>query len=110
MNRAAAPLYTDTFRLCEWLLERFEADPGLLPGRILETGLDLHRGVCIALKSPVPEDLVEVADEDLIALRTYLRLAQSRGLLSEDQLLHALECADGIGRQLGGWLRSLQGG
>jgi hypothetical protein len=35
------------------------------------------------------------------------RLAASTGCLTEAQAIFALDAADRIGRQLGGWLRSL---
>ena len=43
-----------------------------------------------------------------MALRVQLRLAGALGRLSERQLLFALESADGIGRQIGGWRRTLE--
>jgi hypothetical protein len=42
-----------------------------------------------------------------ITLRTSMRLAMGVGLLDHSQGLFALECADRIGRQLGGWRRAL---
>ena len=54
-----------------------------------------------------PNLLLEEVDERLITLRLQLRLANTTGLLNEDQFLFALQAADRIGRQLGGWQRSM---
>ena len=54
-----------------------------------------------------PNLLLEEVDERLITLRLHLRLANTTGLLNEDQFLFALQAADRIGRQLGGWQRSM---
>jgi hypothetical protein len=86
-------------------------DAGDVLGRDLaETALALLKAVVLALKAPQPEDYIDTADERLIVLRTCLRLAYARGQLDENQLLHAMERADDIGRQIGGWLRSLEPG
>jgi hypothetical protein len=102
-----APLYTDAFALCEWLLGRFGDDQRALPHQLCVSGLALMEAVTLALKGRRRDENLESADEQLIALRTQLRLAGAAGYLSESQLLFALERADLIGRQLGGWLRSL---
>ena len=102
-----APLYTDAFSLCEWLLGRFGEDPRLLPQSLCSNGLALLEAVTLALKGRRREDQIDVADERLISLRTQIRLAAAVGCLTEAQALHALERADVIGRQLGGWMRSL---
>ncbi len=106
-RRGPAPLYVDTFALCEWLLGRFGEDSRVLPRAICAGALELLDAVVLALKSRRRDEQVEVADERLISLRTRLRLAASAGYLSESQMIHALERADVIGRQLGGWMRAL---
>jgi hypothetical protein len=102
-----APLYTDSLALCEWVLRHFGDAQDILGRALGESALALLKAIILALKVPQPEAHIEAADEHLIVLRTYLRLAHTRGQLDEDQLLYALEQADGIGRQIGGWLRSL---
>ncbi len=106
-QRGPAPLYVDTFALCEWLLGRFGEDARALPRAICEGGLALLDAVTLALKGRRRDEQVEIADERLISLRTRLRLAAAAGYLSESQMIHALDRADSIGRQLGGWMRSL---
>ncbi len=102
-----APLFVDAFSLAEWIFGRFGRDEGALPKSICAVMLDLLDAVTLALKGRNREEQVEIADEQLIRLRIRLRLAAEREYLTEKQLLYALERADAIGRQLGGWLRSL---
>ncbi len=106
-QRGPAPLYVDTFALCEWLLGRFGEDSRVLPAAICDEALKLLEAVTLALKGRRRDEQVEIADERLIGLRTRLRLAAAAGYLSESQMIHALDRADSIGRQLGGWMRSL---
>ncbi len=103
----AAPLYVDASRLCAWVLERLGARDDVLARRLCATALDLLEHLTLALKNRGREERIDGADEDLIVLRLELRLAGTVGLLSESQVLFALEQADAIGRQLGGWRRSL---
>jgi hypothetical protein len=105
MNQREAPIYTDSFQLCGWLLEHFDADPGVLARELVSTALALHKHLVLALWLPEPAPELDLADEALILLRALLRLAEASRKLSQDQLLYALERADAIGRQLGGWLR-----
>jgi hypothetical protein len=102
-----APIFADTFGLCQWLLERLDSQPGVLARTICNTGLKLLEAIALALKGRLREERLEEADERLITLRLQLRLAETTGLLTEDQTLFALENAARIGRQLGGWQRSL---
>jgi hypothetical protein len=102
-----APLFTETFSLCQWLLEQLDSQPSVLARVICENALKLLEAVTLALKGRLREERLEEADECLFTLRLQLRLADSISLLSEEQTLFALECADRIGRQLGGWQRSL---
>ena len=105
---AAAPLYVDSFALCEWLLGHFGDDPRCLPTALCQSALALFSSVTLALKGRRRDEHLEEADEHLIRLRAQLRLAHAVNVLSETQMLYALERAEVIGRQLGGWLRSLE--
>lgn len=102
-----APLYADTFALCEWLVGRLGDDGRVLARTVCQTALRLLEAVALALKGRAREAHLDLADERLIALRVHLRLAGAAGYLSEEQMVHALAGADLIGRQLGGWRRSL---
>jgi hypothetical protein len=106
-TRTPAPLYVDAFALCQWLLQHFGEDSRVLPCVLCRTALDLLDAITLALKNRRREVQVEIADESLIRLRTQLRLAGETGYLNQSQMLYALERADVIGRQLGGWLRRL---
>jgi len=103
-----SPLFTDTFALCEWLLGRLDAEPGVLASTLCGNALALLEAVTLALKGYLREERLIEADERLLALRLQLRLAGATGRLSERQVLYALQCADGIGRQVGGWRRALE--
>jgi hypothetical protein len=104
-----APLYTDAFDLCQWLLGQLGEEPDALARRLCTTAMDLVEALALALKGWDRQLRIEQVDEHLLRLRIELRLAAACGLLAESQLLFALERADGIGRQLGGWIRSLDG-
>jgi len=109
MSRREAPIYTDAFALCNWLLERFDANGEALPMRLCRSGLDLLDAVTLALNGRRRDENIDLADECLIALRIQVRMAAARGYLQDSQMLFALQCADTIGRQLGGWKRALDG-
>ncbi len=102
-----APLFSDTFALCEWLLGKLDHDQSTLARALCNNALRLLTAITLALKDRLREERIDEADERLIALRLQLRLAASTGLLNEQQALFALESADRIGRQLGGWQRFL---
>lgn len=102
-----SPLFADTYDLTAWLLGHFDGASGVLAHAVCTEALGLLRAVTLALKGRERMDQLDEADERLIALRVQIRLAGTLEALSERQMLHALERADGIGRQIGGWLRSL---
>ena len=62
----------------------------------------------LALKDRDRDTQIDLADEQLIRLRVLLRLAVDTGRLSDRQYGFALDKVDAIGRQLGGWARSLE--
>jgi hypothetical protein len=107
MKREPAPIFADTFSLCEWLLGRLEQSERVLARRICEEALLLLDAVGLALQGRGVGSRLDEADERLIMLRIKLRLAGSVELLTKEQLVFALKSTDAIGRQLGGWLRSL---
>jgi hypothetical protein len=99
----------DVLTFCEWLLEHFGDDPRVLSRTLCESGLQLLEAITLALKGRRLDEQLELADERLIALRTLLRLAGNIRYLTDSQMLYALEQADVIGRQLGGWIKKAQG-
>ena len=101
-----APIFADMFSLCEWLLHHLNREQDVLARTICDTALQLLEAITFALKDRRRDERLDEADERLIALRLHLRLAGAIGLFDEQQVLFALECADRIGRQLGGWQRA----
>jgi hypothetical protein len=103
-----APIFTDAYALCQWLLEHLDQSPGVMAHRICRTALAVLETLTLALKGRQRDLRLEEADEQLISLRLLLRLANSTDLITDAQLLHALDYTDRIGRQLGGWQRALE--
>lgn len=102
-----APVFTDAFQLCAWILRHFNDDPRVLPRSLCQRSLRLLSMVTLALKDRDREASLIAADEILIALRPELRLAVAVDALTEEQMIHALGYVDRIGRQIGGWRKSL---
>ena len=106
-HSSQAPLFVDALALAQWLLNHFDGAAGPLAARIAAGALDLLEAVTLALKNRRRDEQIELADELLIRLRVLLRLAADSGQLTSEQYGHVLERVDEIGRQLGGWQRSL---
>ncbi len=104
---APAPIFADTFSFCEWLLNHLDRDASVLARHLCDNALKLLGSIALALRNRLREERLDDADEHLIALRVQVRLAEVTGLLSESQTLYALDTLDRIGRQLGGWQRTL---
>lgn len=101
-----APVYTATFDLAAWVLANLGRGPlAWDTGRLCLALLD---AVVLALKDRERWERLDAADENLLRLRQRLRLAQTTGLIDERQALHALGLCDDIGRQIGGWIKSLE--
>jgi hypothetical protein len=107
MSAGKAPIRIDALALCQWILGRFHEDARELPRALCREALTLTRSIVLALKGRAREHRLEHADEALVTLRLYLRIAEDTGLLTDEQVVHAFELADRVGRQLGGWMRSL---
>lgn len=112
-----APIFTRTYDLHGWLLDRLDVH-GEKEGQlgypvlrlsVLDASTALLEAVSLALAHFETHDRLIDADQQAILLRIHLRLAADRELLDDRQLLYASgELAD-IGRQIGGWLRRLEG-
>jgi hypothetical protein len=107
--RRPAPVFVEAFGLAQWLYEHFQAEAHPLGGQLCRCAQGLLEALALALKQRRREWHMDHADELLIRLRVQLRMAEALGLLDQQQLYHALDRADAIGRQLGGWLRSERG-
>ena len=106
-RRSQAPLFTDAWDLSAWLLTNLDGNPASLPTSLCRLSLALLDAVVLALKDIDRDQQIAVADTTLIRLRMRIRLAVETGLLSDRQALFLLDKADSIGRQLGGWIKSL---
>jgi len=100
-----APLFTDTYDLTAWLLGGLHEHPSALARVLCGLALELLDAVTDALGQRDDLAALGEADELLARLRLRLPLAGSIELLDERRMLHALERADGVGRQLGALLR-----
>jgi hypothetical protein len=100
-------VYRDATLLAEWVLHHFEAVAAPLARRCCQHAIDLLELLALALAGRDVDGALERADDALLRLRTVLRLAHGRGALRDEQLLHATSLADLVGRQVGGWRRSL---
>ncbi|MGE3541780.1 MAG: hypothetical protein AB7N91_30695 [Candidatus Tectimicrobiota bacterium] len=106
-----APIFTVCWDLCTWLLHKARPQPhDLLAQSLAQEGLRLLDSITLALKNIDREQALEEADVLVLRLRLRLRLAVETGLLDERQGQYALQQADSIGRQLGGWHKSLSEG
>jgi hypothetical protein len=94
--------------LSAWLLKHLRSHPhDPLAHSLSQEVLGLIDTVTLALKNIDRDTAPEDADLILIRLRLRLRLAVETELLSERQGQDALNLADDIGRQLGGWQKHL---
>jgi hypothetical protein len=104
-----APLFTAAWDLAAWVLKQLGGDPSVLPAALCSEALVLLDAVVLALKDIDRRENLAAADLCLIRLRMRVRLAAQTGLLEARQGLFLLSQADDIGRQLGGWLKALDG-
>jgi hypothetical protein len=104
--KAPAPIFTSTYDLASWVLQVMNDHPDHLSGDLCNRALGLLSLIAFALKGRDRLMRLDEADEILIRIRLGLRLAADLGLIEQRQALYGLEMADGIGRQLGAWLRA----
>jgi hypothetical protein len=110
-----APLFVDAYDLaldlCRHLqradVEQWCRANQVLGQRAVSSALDLVDRITLALKGFDRDDNAAAADESLAVLRVQLRLAMDLGLVERRQHLSLIERMDAIGRQLGGWRKSL---
>ncbi len=106
-----SPIFTRSYDLHAWLLTRFEKVERYPPvcRSVLDHSRALLEAVTMALlRFDTAEHLVE-ADQHVALLRVHLRLAAEKKLIDDRQLLHANDLLRDIGRQIGGWLKHLDG-
>ena len=102
-------IFTRTFDLLTWLLphsDRFpRAHRHTFTQRLLDAAFDLRERLEEAnLRQGQPRrERLQRADEALVKVKLYLRLATKWGWQTEEQYRHAIGIAVEIGRLLGGW-------
>lgn len=107
-----APVYVAAYDLARAVLQATDRLPRhrrfVLGRRIEEAALDVVDAVYLALVDPTqrPQRLGQ-ADHALARLRTGLRLAQDLDALGERPAVALGQQLAEVGRQLGGWQRSL---
>jgi hypothetical protein len=113
MSRPAAdsraPLYTVAFDLAGWLLGHLNNRPDTLSCETCRLVLRLLDCIVLALKDRERLDNLDAADMILLQLRQRLRLAAGQAIFDQRQALYALGLCDDLGRQIGGWLKTLDG-
>ena len=104
-----SPIFTRSYDLHTWLLDRFtEADRYLSIRRaVFDHSRALLEAITLALlRFDTAERLIE-ADQHSALLQVHLRIAAEKELIDDRQLLHANRLLRDIGRQIGGWLKHL---
>jgi|GEM_PF-1236186 len=108
-----ASVIEDTYQAWLWLDERASGFPALARRQVGHRALDAILDALTAVTeaaylprgAPRARRLAD-ANRSLTVLRILLRGARDRRYLSLGQHEHAMKLVDGIGRQVGGWLRS----
>ncbi len=106
-----SPIFTCSYDLHAWLLDRFAEAQRCPPvcRAVVHHSRALLEAVTLALlRFDTAERLVE-ADQHTALLRVHLRLAAEKELIDDRQLLHANGLLRDVGRQIGGWLKHLDG-
>lgn len=105
----AAPLYEQTLTLAAVLCDALDAEDGHagLRGEVRGRLLALVDRVALAVAGIERAHNLAAADAALCVLRARLDLARRCELWDAELHLAAAERTEAIGRQLGGWLRSL---
>jgi hypothetical protein len=101
-----ATVYADVLRATRWVVENIDA-ASPIGGRIHARALSLLEDVACAQTFASGEAHLREADEALVRLRALLRVGLDTGVVGEPGFLHLSRELDGVGRQLGGWLRWL---
>ncbi len=115
MTRQEMPIFTKTFDFLLWLLPATNAFPRAhrysFTQRLLTTALELNDHLEMANARRGAERLaqLQLADEALIKVRLYLRLAVRWGWLNSGQYQHVSAMLTEIGKLLGGWQKTVAG-
>ena len=106
-----SPVFAKAYDLLRWLLSATAKFPKqqrfVLARQIEDAAFAFQRALLRAAREP-DRGLIE-ADQQLAALRIYLRLACELRFLSLNQYEHAARLTDELGRLIGGWQRKVAG-
>ncbi len=107
-----APVFVRAYDLHLWLLDRLAGggEPAEVRRAVLHHSRLLLETVALAVARFETRHRVVQADERVTLLRVHLRLAAERKLLNDRQLMYANEILSDVGRQIGGWRKSLRDG
>jgi hypothetical protein len=112
MSQPEMVIFTRTFDLLAWLLPATNHFPRAhrhdLTRRLLDAAFDLRERLEEAnlRKGLARRERLDRADEALVRLKVYLRLASQLGWLNPGQYRHAAATYAEIGRLLGGWQKA----
>ncbi len=113
MTKPEMPIFTRTFDFLSWLLPATNNFPRAhrhtFTRRLLDVAFDLseHLQEANQRRGAARRERLERADEALVKVRYYLRLAAQWHWLSAGQYQHVAAMVAEIGRLLGGWQKSV---
>lgn len=106
-----AQIFIDSYKTCQWLLQNIPKaltiTDKMLTKRIVRKALVILEELTLAVQGYETLDHVMRADESVALIRVEIRLAMEQELLSVKQYQYLIEQYNCIGRQIGGWLKSL---
>ena len=109
MTREEMPIFTKTQDFLTWLLPATNHFPRAhrhtFTGRLLDAAFELRERLDEAnlRKGEARLERLQLADEALVKVRLYLRLASKWDWLSKSQYQHVSAMVVEIGKLLGGW-------
>ena len=105
-----SPIFTRTYDLLRWLLPTTTKFPRqhrfVLAQALQRNALELQEALIDAGQGNNVKLALQRADSALMALRTYLRLAQDLRILSPGRYEYGARMVEEIGRLLGGWIKA----
>lgn len=109
-------IFTRTYDFLTWLLPLSEKFPRsqrfVVTQRLQQAALDFQETIieANAMRGASRAQKLSVADAELRKVRLYLRLSEKWGWISVGQYRHASQMVAGIGKLLGGWLKTVTSG
>ncbi|MEM6454191.1 MAG: hypothetical protein AAF772_03775 [Acidobacteriota bacterium] len=100
-----APVFTQSYDLYAWLLDRLADAPSARTAPALEHAQHLLDAVTLALRGSAIDRRLDEAQQAIVLLGVHLRVLNDAEVLCDRQALHAHGLLRSIGRQVGGWQR-----